>query len=111
VASQSETHAPEGGESELNTEPARGEDARRRFHVHERSESDPRSDLNRKPDTKALQAAGDEPTQNGGSADSKASGTSPRRPAIRRAMFALLPIALIARGILVCDGRPDRRCR
>jgi membrane fusion protein, multidrug efflux system len=104
VASPSKTQAPEGGESELNAEPARGEDARRRFHIHERSESDPRSDLNRRPDTKALQAADDKPAQKGGSPDSKASRTAPRRPPVRRAMFALLPIALIAGGYWYVTG-------
>ena len=102
MASQSETHAPEGGESELNAEPARGEDVRLRFHIHERSESDQRSDLNGTPDTKALQAADDKPAQNGGSPE--ASRTAPRRPLVRRAMFALLPIALIAGGYWYVTG-------
>jgi membrane fusion protein, multidrug efflux system len=104
VASQSKTHAPEGSESELNAEPARGEGARQRFQIHERSEPDPRSDLNRTRDTKALQAADDELAQNDGSPDSKASGTVPRRPAVRRVMFALLPIALIAGGYWYVTG-------
>jgi transposase len=52
VASQSEIHAPKDGDTGLNEEFARGEGARRRFHVHERSDAGIRSGLTRTPDTR-----------------------------------------------------------
>jgi membrane fusion protein, multidrug efflux system len=97
VASQSEPHAPEDGEPGLNKESARGEGARRRFHVHGGSESGPRSDPSGTQDAKALQT-GDQPAQKLGSRAPKVSATAPRRPLVRRIMFALLPIAMIVGG-------------
>lgn len=86
MPSQGKTHAPEGVGSELNPESARGEDGRR-LHVLGGLALDSRSDPDR---------MNNQLVQNGGSLDSKASGMAPRRPWVRRAMFALLPIALIA---------------
>jgi membrane fusion protein (multidrug efflux system) len=99
VASQSETRIAEVG---LNKESAHGEGARQRFHVHEGSESEIHSDLRRTPDTKALQRDG-EPVQKSDSPDSEASATA-RRPWVRRLMFALLPIAMIAGGYWYATG-------
>jgi membrane fusion protein, multidrug efflux system len=101
VASQSETHAPGDGDAGVNNESARGEGARRRFHVHERSESEPHSDLTRTPEAKALQTADD---RKSGSPASKASATAPRRPVVRRVMFALLPIAMVVGGYWYVAG-------
>ncbi len=82
------------GDAGLNAQSAQDDSARRRFQVHERSESDTRSDLKKAPETKALQPSENNPSQNAGAPGSKASQT--RRPPIRLIMFALLPIALIA---------------
>jgi membrane fusion protein, multidrug efflux system len=104
VASQSEPHAPEDGEPGLNKEPARGEGARRRFHVHGGSESGTRSDLSGTRDAKALQPGDHEPAQKSDSHGPKVSATGPRRPLVRRIMFALLPIAMIAGGYWYVTG-------
>jgi len=100
VASQSETRIAEVG---LNKESASGESARQRFHVHELSESEPRSDLRKTPDTKALQTGDAEPAQKSGSPDLEGSATG-RRPWVRPLMFALLPIAMIAGGYWYVAG-------
>jgi membrane fusion protein, multidrug efflux system len=104
VAGQSEIHAPKDGDTGLNEEFARGEGARRRFHVHERSDAGTRSALTRTPDTKALQTADAESARKSRSPASKASATAPRRPLVRRIMFALLPIAMMVGGYWYVKG-------
>jgi membrane fusion protein, multidrug efflux system len=104
VASHSETHAPEDGEAGLSKESGRGEGARRRFHVHEGSESATRSEASGTRDAKALQTRDHKPPPKAGSPASEVSATAPRHPKVRRIMFALLPIAMIVGGYWYVTG-------